>query len=349
MTNNKPAQPTPTQLTTVIPPPARDPLARLMSQLDPIQLPLAKDLAGQLAPSSRRIYLNDLTIFLAWIKDSGLEPFTLTRSDIIAYQQHLRERYAKATANRMFVTSRRFLEEAVIRGLMPANPGAALRGFKTDVDETPHTDLTKDQANELFRAIDRSTNIGMRDYALIMLLLRTGIRRAECAALTLGDLSLKRGHNTLTIQHGKGDKRRVVKVQVDVMRTIDDYLVATGRKDESEEGKSRPLFVRILKGYHVPPKREETPLTDKAIEQIVRRNAKIIGVANLTPHGLRATFVTLALEAGAPLHKVQRQAGHADPRTTERYQKRKDDLDIAAGDFIHLDLADVVEKEKPNV
>ena len=54
------------------------------------------------------------------------------------------------------------------------------------------------------------------------------------------------------------------------------------------------------------------------------------------PHGLRATFVTLALEGGAPLHLVQRAAGHADPRTTERYWRRKEGLDDNAVDYIRL-------------
>ena len=69
------------------------------------------------------------------------------------------------------------------------------------------------------------------------------------------------------------------------------------------------------------------------MEKLVKQYGGRIGVA-LTPHVLRASFVTLALENGAALHQVQYAAGHADPRTTERYQKRKLNLDNHASDFL---------------
>ena len=58
--------------------------------------------------------------------------------------------------------------------------------------------------------------------------------------------------------------------------------------------------------------------------------------ANVTPHSLRHTFITLALAGGAPLHKVQYAAGHADPRTTERYDRQRDNLDDNAVDYVKL-------------
>jgi integrase len=77
-------------------------------------------------------------------------------------------------------------------------------------------------------------------------------------------------------------------------------------------------------------------LGEKGIEGIVKARAATIGVYDLTPHGLRASFVTLALEGGASLHQVQYAAGHADPRTIERYQKRKLNLDDNAVDYLKL-------------
>ena len=81
----------------------------------------------------------------------------------------------------------------------------------------------------------------------------------------------------------------------------------------------------------------QQPLAEKAIWKIVVRRVKAVGITeNITPHSTRHTFITLALDAGAPLHKVQVAAGHADPRTTERYWRTQQNLDDNAVDYVRL-------------
>lgn len=295
------------------------------------------DLAGQLAPRSQRIYRLDAQHFAAWLAERGLDLATVSRSDIIEYRSHLAERYAKVTAARMLTVARRLLDEATRRaGGQAVNPAADVKGFKSAGNETPHVALSKLQARELLESIDRSTPAGQRDYALIMLLLRTGLRRSEAAALTLADLATEQGHNIVIIRHGKGDKRRIAKLPVDVARAIQTYLEAAGR---AGAGPDTPLFVRFRqkgKGGPIAPVEDGKGLSDKGIETIVKARAAAVGIAGLTPHGLRASFVTLTLEGGAKLQQVQYAAGHADPRTTERYQKRKINLDDNATDYLRF-------------
>lgn len=78
------------------------------------------------------------------------------------------------------------------------------------------------------------------------------------------------------------------------------------------------------------------PISDHGIWDMVSRRMLAAGLAPLGPHSLRATFATLALRGGAKLQRVQYAMGHADPRTTERYDRSKDDLDDAAADYIKL-------------
>jgi site-specific recombinase XerD len=79
------------------------------------------------------------------------------------------------------------------------------------------------------------------------------------------------------------------------------------------------------------------PLSEKAIWKIVERRVEQAGIeGNITPHSTRHTFITLALDGGALLHKVQVAAGHADPRTTERYWRTKENLDDNAVDYVRL-------------
>ena len=94
-----------------------------------------------------------------------------------------------------------------------------------------------------------------------------------------------------------------------------------------------PLFVQFRRGDHPQLK----GISDQVVQRIVEESVAGSGLGiKLTPHGLRATFVTLALEGGAKLEQVQHAVGHADPRTTERYQSRKLNLDNNAVDFVRI-------------
>jgi integrase/recombinase XerD len=328
------------------------------SEMYVIQLDLEKaliDTVGQLGPSSRRNYLIDARQFARWMINQGVTLATMSRSHAIAYRSYLQERYAKATAARKLVVARRLLDEQRKRGKLASNPFDDIKGF-TIANETTHVVLKEQQAQALLDAIDTSTLLGLRDYVLLLLLLRTGIRRSEAASLRLADLSMDQGHYIATIQHGKGDTRRRVKVPVDVWREIALYIEVLRTRHEEEQQRELavlgthadaeqrrsiaqrhqvtlddPLFVSFRRGDH-PTRR---PMGDKAIETQVKRYAEHLGLP-LTPHGLRATFITLALEHHAKLEQVQYAAGHRDPRTTERYQGRKLNLDDNAVDYVKL-------------
>jgi integrase/recombinase XerD len=284
-----------------------------------------KDVSGQIGKRSGRIYANDAKKFARWIQEQGLTVEGLTRSHIIAYRGYLDEHYAKATAARMLSVARRILGEQVYNGVIAGNPAKDVKGFTLD-NESPHISLTKEQAKDLLASIDRSTPEGKRDFAIIYLLLRTGIRRSECVALNIGDFTTDQGHTVATVKHGKGDKRRKVKIPPDVNRALESYWESSERDIASLDD---PLFVGIgarWKGQRI---------TDKFIERLVHNAGQRIGIA-LTPHDLRASFITLAIEGGATLLQAQYAAGHSDPRTTERYHIRKVNLDDNAVDYIKL-------------
>ena len=137
-----------------------------------------QNIAGQLAPTSRKTYTVDAKHLAQWMADQNLSLFSLSRDELVAYRTYLAEQYAQSTASRMWAVARRLLDEAVQRGLLANNPVEGIRGFKTGDDESPHRALKREEAKLLLDAIDRRTTLGKRDYALIMLLLRTGIRRA---------------------------------------------------------------------------------------------------------------------------------------------------------------------------
>ncbi len=283
-----------------------------------------QDATGQLGKRSRRIYENDAKMLALWLQEQGLAVKELTRPHMIAYRSYLDERYAKATATRMLSVARRILDEQVYQGELTANPAKEIKGFTLD-NESSHISLKKEQAKDLLASIETSTPEGKRDYALIYLLLKTGIRRSECVALNIGDLGKEQGHIIATVRHGKGDKRRKVKIPVEVFRALEDYIHATGRSITSLD---EPLFVGFGRWHG-------QRITDKLIERTVQAYGEKIGI-KLTPHDLRASFITLAIEGGATLLQAQYAAGHSDPRTTERYHTHKVILDDNAVDYIKL-------------
>jgi integrase len=352
--------PSPSEVMTLIFPQALSKQQTMRSSPDlavPFQHTLA-NLAGQLAPRSRRIYQTDVAAFLWWLaehqagetpgryqarklevaplaqQDAALLLSGLTREAVIAYRAYLEATYPKTTASRRLTVLRRLCAEAKEKGLLAVDPTERVRGFSQAApQETPHTALELDPLREFLASLGTRTLKDLRDKALLMVLARLGLRREEASQLDWNDLQPRQGHTVLVIRHGKGDQRRVAKVPIDVLRLLEQYRAALGEE-------TQPMFVVLRKGSHL--RRDEAGrvirLDGKGIERMVvarSRQAKLNLARPLTPHDLRSTFITLALEGKAPLHLVQYAAGHKDPRTTEHYQRRKVNLDDNAVDYIH--------------
>lgn len=350
---------------TIVDEQALIPTSELAAQLQQTH----QNLAGQLAHRSRRIYQNDVAAFLWWLRthqagelpgryaargqDKALSSpaadaarlSRLTRDEVIAYRAYLdakdpddpegqRRLYAKTTAVRRLTVVRRLCAEAVFKGLLAENPTEGVRGVRGAApDETPHQALSIEQLHQLLDAIGTQTRKDLRDKALLTVLSRLGLRREEASQLNWSDLEERDGHVVFRIRHGKGDQPGIAKVPVDVARLLEEYRASLGEETE-------PIFVVLRKGSHL--RRDEAGqvirLDGKGIERVTAeraRQAKLRLAKPLTPHDLRATFITLALEGKAPLQTVQYAARHKDPRTTEHYQRRKVNLDDNAVDYIH--------------
>jgi len=317
---------------------------------------------GQVAPSSKQSYTFSAITFHTWLLDHQFTLVTVERSGMIAYKDFLIGHHMKATAARKWSVACQLLRECQALKQRADYPAANLRGFKVD-DASPHIALSHKEAHNLLAAIDTTTLKGKRDHTMMYLLIRTGIRRAECAALNLNDFLREQGHTIMTIRHGKGDQRRKVKVPVDVFRTIEEYIDAlrqyhvetlerkladleqdTEMDDEQRAAKRQairqqhtlsvdsPLFVGFDRGQHPTLER----LTTKTIERIVAVCGKAIGHPELTPHDLRTTFNTLSKKGGATLEQRQHTMGHKRPETTQRYDRDKDNLDDSAVDYVRL-------------
>lgn len=295
-----------------------------------------KVIARLKSKQSQRTYTSDVRAFWRWMYSVSLTPRTLARDDMSDFHTYLNATYANATAQRLWAVTSRILQEYVYLKKRDDNPCAGLEGFSVD-DETPYTVLSLDEAREFVGMVDRSTSKGQRDYAILLLLLRVGLRRKECAAVTLGDLQRSQNYYVLTVL-GKGNKRATVKLPIDVYESIYFYLESCERKPfpADEQIKAQPVFVAFHRGDHATLH----PINDKVIYRVVKHYADLYKkqhpdlAGKFSTHATRATAITLWLEGGASLHQAQYAARHRDPRTTERYQKRKLNLQDNAVDKI---------------
>jgi integrase/recombinase XerD len=193
---------------------------------------------------------------------------------------------------------------AVQEGTLPHSPLAHVRRPPAASDSQT---LGLDR-EETIRFLAAAEAASARDHALACLLILNGLRVSEACAADIADLGVERAHRVLAVV-GKGDQRALVPLAPRTVRAIE---VAVGGRAGG------PLLVSNTGGR----------LDRHDAARIVTRLARRAGLAkHITPHSLRHTMVTLALDAGVSLRDVQDAARHADPRTTRRYDRARHALD----------------------
>ncbi len=182
--------------------------------------------------------------------------------------------------------------------------------------------LTEEEVEAMLRVPDRRTLQGKRDYAILLLLLTTGLRKAEICNLKLGDLKTYRNQAVIDVI-GKGKRFRRIPIKNETLLSIQDYLKATKNGASPEH----PLFFTL--GKHGPY--EQRCLTPKAVDCLVKSVAKKALIhKRIHPHVLRHTFATTLLDKRNDLRTVQALMGHSHIRTTETYLHSTDDKKVEA-------------------
>ena len=154
--------------------------------------------------------------------------------------------------------------------------------------------------------------LGVRNYALLRLMIYTGLRRAEVVALHWDDIDFE--DQLVSVRRGKGGKARIAAI-ADI---TDDTIGALTALWEVQEGEYDHVFPTMTAGYN-PRFYIDEAMHAETIVRVVGNSGKRIGIERLSAHDLRRTHITLALNNGARLHDMQAQAGHANAATTLLY------------------------------
>ena len=267
-------------------------------------------------PRTRRAYQNDLEDFCSFVGLTGADEFrAVTRAHVLAWRAQLETRgLAGATIRRKLAALAslfdHLLENNAVAG---GNPVHGVKRPKIETNEGKTPALGDDQAKRLLDAPDTETVKGVRDRAILAVLLYHGLRREEAARLTMSDLVERRGIKHLRV-HGKGKKIRFLPLHPVAAERIYAYL----ERDSVRDTSSGPLF-RSVRG-----KTTGAGVTANGLYTVVAHWARVAGIEvdGLGVHGLRATAATNALEHDADIAKVQMWLGHANISTTRLYDRR---------------------------
>jgi len=254
---------------------------------------------------TRRGYLGDMRDFGGWLDEHRIGLFEVSRRDLDRWVALLAAKYRPATIVRKLAGVHSFYDYAESEGLIDSNPVTKVKRPKVHADDQ---NITRSRtADELNRLITAAT--APRDRALIEVLAIMGLRISEACALDLDGLERDRGHLTVIVK-GKGGRFTKAAVPPRVAAAIEALA-------EHEDRITGPVFQR-------DGRRWSTAQATRA----VRRLGRAAGLEDdLRPHQLRASAITLALELGDPLHRVQNFARHASPTTTQRYNANRESLD----------------------
>jgi integrase len=281
------------------------------------------------SPITKRVYNLGLDEFFAWYAQEPRPGFT--KATVAAWRVALEARGLGAVSINVRITAvRKLAVEAADNGLLApelANGITRVKGVASKGVRLGNW-LTAKQAQALLNAPDATTNKGLRDRAILAVLLGCGLRRSEVAALTFKHIQQRDGRWCIVDLVGKHGRVRTVPIPTWVKVAIDAWATAAGITDG-------PVFHSVNRGGAV----RDTALSEKVVWQLIRPYAVAAGVAGIAPHDCRRTCAKLCRAAGGELEQIQMLLGHASVQTTERYLGTKQDLVNAPNDGIKLRMA----------
>lgn len=270
---------------------------------DPAAMVAVSFLAQYPNPNTRTAYATDLRIFFTWCEQIRVHPLALKRVHIQAFASHLATDRGNAPASvaRRIGTVSGYFETAVLDEVLEHSPAHHLKLPAIHEDPAKRTWLTRWELGAVMRAAQDSKHHA--DWALITLLGTLGMRVSAACAVQIEDLSADPVGYRYLHTIGKGGKPSLKVLPIPTWQAIDRAV--NGRP-------SGPLLAR----------RDGTQMTRRSADRVVRRLTAAAGVEKrITPHSLRRSFATLALQAGVPVEVVQFDMDHASTRTTLHYNR----------------------------
>ena len=274
-----------------------------------------------LASSTKETYLSGFKAFCWFVRSTSLDFDELTRDDVKSFKEYLvnEKKLKPATVSSYLASVRSFYAYSEDNGI--ENIAHRVKGV-TDSRSFKKEPLTPDQAQRLLASVDRGTEKGMRDFAILNLMLRTGLRDIEIVRANCKDIQTKAGVDVLYVQgKGRASKDSFVVLTPKALSPITTYLEKRGNVNELD-----PLFASVSS------RNAGERLTVRSVSRIAKSALRAIGIDDerYTAHSLRHTAITFSLLGGATERDAQQMARHANITTTMLYSHDIDRIKHAA-------------------
>jgi integrase/recombinase XerD len=283
---------------------------------------------------TRRAYRRAVADFFQFI--GGKHPTEVVPNDVICWRDHLRHsRKRAATVSFKLSVIRSFFEYLKAGGVIPLNPASTKLVTPPELPTEPAgRALSSKEVRHLLSGPDREKSEGARDYALMLIMLRLSMRVAEVCSLRASSIKWSHGRWTLRCKI-KGGREEVWPLPKDVKQAIDDYLKLDAQRRKTLHSDQDAFLFQPHSNYR-------TLIFDKAlstrmVQNIVAKWGRFTGVGDVSPHDLRRTAITRALEMGQTYRQVQMMSKHKDPKTVMRYDHGRENLDQNAVNFLVYD------------
>jgi site-specific recombinase XerD len=273
-------------------------------------------------PNTRKAYASALRNFGLWCGQhrlSGLR--AITPIHVATYIEHLQAGLSAPTVKIHLAALRMMFDWLVLGQIIPTNPASVVRGPKHVVKKGKTTVLAADEARALLDAIDTSTITGLRDRALVALLVYT-FARVGAAIKMRGEDVYTQGRRTWVRLHEKGGKRHEMPCHHNLDAYLDAYIERAGDKENPKQYLFRTAIART-------GTLSARPMSQADVYRMIRRRAGAAGIGTkIGCHTFRATGITEYLRNGGKLEIAQQMANHESARTTGLYDRRDDQLSL---------------------
>jgi integrase/recombinase XerD len=285
-----------------------------------------------MSDETRRAYRR---VILEFITFTGHKhPLSVTPDNVLKWRESLKSNRRKAaTISFKLAVVRSFYEYLRAAGIIAINPASTKLVAPPEVSsDGAGRALTVEEVSHLLAGPNRSTPEGARDFSLMLVMLRTSLRVSEVCSLKASSMKWSHGRWTLRVKV-KGGRERVLPLPADVKKAIDDYLKLDCKRRELSLSDGAEAF---LFQPHTNYRTLEfnKALSTRMVWNIVSRWGEYTAVGKLSPHDLRRTAITRALDQGLTYRQVQMMSGHKDPKTVMRYDHGRENLDLNAVNFL---------------
>jgi site-specific recombinase XerD len=273
-------------------------------------------------PNTRRAYAQAVREFMAWCEMVGIPTIAEVQPvHVAAYIEQLGQERSAPTVKQRLAAIRHLFDWLVTGQVIPVNPASSVRGPRHVVKKGKTPVLSPKEARRVLDAIDITTPAGLRDRALIGLMVYSFARIGAALAMKVEDVYVQDRRLWVRLRE-KGGKRHEMPCHHNLEVYLHEYLTAAGIEDDPKG----PLFRTIGR---VTGQLTRTPLPQANAYAMIRRRAASAGImTKVGNHTFRATGITAYLKNGGTLERAASMANHASTRTTQLYDRRSDEVTL---------------------